>query len=179
MNDFSHFYNIENYEKCKNHPVFYDLNINKYYPNLVFMHYDTIKEDVIHSLIRKIERTKNILLSNEMKTFIYYIHYYYRTCYCTDLETIIEESLEFCNMYINKYNKNFILLSLITYDSKTDIKIIHESISKIREKETDNLKFDFVFRRDDENIEINNISINSWDIIYNKLKNNSYNKINN
>ena len=74
-----------------------------------------ITKEIIDSLNRKIERTKNILLRNEMKVFIYYRHYYFDICFCSELQVIIEESLEFCNMYKNKYNENFILVSLITY----------------------------------------------------------------
>ena len=156
MNDFENFNNINNYEKTTNHPILNwdSFNINKYYPMFVFFHHDTTKQTVIDSLNRKIERTLNTLSNNEMKIFIYYRHYHM----CVDLD-IIHESLDFCEMYKNKYNDNFYLLSLIVYDPSIDIKVINDNISKCINFENKYLKFDFVYKRNDENIELNKISI--------------------
>jgi hypothetical protein len=170
MNDFENFNNINNYEKTTNHPILNwdSFNINKYYPMFVFFHHDTTKQTVIDSLNRKIERTLNILSTSEMKIFIYYRHYNWDFNMCSDLNVIINESMDFCKIYKDKYNDNFYLLSLITYDSQTDIKIIHQDILLLKKNENKYLKFDFVYRRNDENEELNKIAINSWDNIFHK-----------
>lgn len=53
--DFSYFSDINNYTKTTNHPILHwkSFNINKYYPNFVFMHHDTTKPQVIESLKEK------------------------------------------------------------------------------------------------------------------------------
>lgn len=127
MNDFNHFDDINNYIKTKEHPILNwgEFNINKYYPTFCFMHHDTGNQNVIDSLIRKIDRTKHVLSSNHYKTFIYYRHYNCDLIKCTDLKVITEECIDFCNIYKNKYNYNFSLLALITYDINEDINILH------------------------------------------------------
>lgn len=168
LNDFNYFNDLSNYTGTINHPILNwdSFNINKYYPNIVFMNYDTSQQCVIDSLNRKIERTKNVLSMTEMKIFIYYRHYNFNNS--LDLNLIVEESLEFCKMYKNKYNNNFYILSLITYDVNTDITKINNDMSHVKNYEDNNLKFEFVYRRNDNNQELNNISIKSWDNIFNK-----------
>ena len=170
INNFLHFNNINNYDKTINHPIlnWKPFDINKDYPTFVFMHHDTPQQNIIDSLNRKIERTQNVLSSNEMKIFIYYRHYNWDFNMCSDLNVIINESMDFCKIYKDKYNDNFYLLSLITYDSQTDIKIIHQDILLLKKNENKYLKFDFVYRRNDENEELNKIAINSWDNIFHK-----------
>lgn len=170
INNFLHFNNINNYDKTINHPIlnWKPFDINKDYPTFVFMHHDTTQQNIIDSLNRKIERTQNVLSSNEMKIFIYYRHYNWDFNMCSDLNVIINESMDFCKIYKDKYNDNFYLLSLITYDSQTDIKIIHQDILLLKKNENKYLKFDFVYRRNDENEELNKIAINSWDNIFHK-----------
>lgn len=63
---------------------------------------------------------------------------------------------------------NFYLLSLIVYDYKIDIKVINDNILKYKNFENKYLKFDFVYKRNDEDIEFNKISIKSWDDIFKK-----------
>lgn len=169
-NDFSYFNNIENYTKTSNHPILnWDkFNINKYYPNFVFMHHDTTKNEVIESFNRKIERTKDILKSNEKKIFIYYRHYHWDLNFCNDLNVLINESQEFCDLYKDKYNNNFILLSLIVYDPQNDNELIDKELKILRNNENENLKFDYTFRRNDKNKNLNKLFIKSWDNIFQK-----------
>ncbi len=169
--DFSHFNNIKNYTKTTTHPIlnWAPFNINKYYPNFVFMHHDTTKPQIIESLNRKIERTQNILSNPAKKIFIYYRHYHWSFNLCSDLDVLINESLEFCEMYKNKYNtKNFYLLSLIVYDPKIDTDKINTELSHLRNNENENLKFDFLYRRNDKNNKLNQYFIKSWDNVFEK-----------
>ena len=171
--DFSYFNNIENYTKTTTHPIlnWAPFNINKYYPNFVFMHHDTTKPEIIESLNRKIERTQNILSNPAKKIFIYYRHYHWSFNLCSDLNILINESLEFCEIYKNKYNnKNFYLLALIVYDPKIDTDKINTELSHLRNNENENLKFDFLYRRNDKDKNLNQLFIKSWDNVFEKYK---------
>ena len=165
--NFSHFNNIKNYTKTTTHPIlnWAPFNINKYYPNFVFMHHDTTKQEIIESLNRKIERTKNVLNSKRKKVFIYYRHYDDPRNPINDLNIIINESLEFCEMYKNKYNNNFYLLSLIVYHPKIDKDKINTHLLKLRNNENENLKFDFVYRKNDKD---NEFFVKSWNNLFKK-----------
>ena len=166
--DFSYFSDINNYTKTKNHPILHwaSFNINKYYPNFVFMHHDTTKPQVIESFNRKIKRTQNILSNSANKIFIYYRHYLNSD---SNLDKLINESLEFCEMYKNKYNnENFFLLSLIVYEPTINIDKINTDIHYLRSNNKKNLKFDFLYKRNDNNKELNKPFINSWNNIFKK-----------
>lgn len=169
-NDFNNFNDIKNYTKTNTHPILNNstYNINKYYPNFVFMHHDTTKPEIIESLNRKIERTKQILHSPKKKIFIYYRHYHWNFNLCSDLNVLINESLEFCEMYKTQYNNNFILLSLVVYDNKIDIEKINNELKYLRNNENDYIKFDFVYRKDNKNKNINQLFIKSWNNIFKK-----------
>lgn len=171
--DFYHLNNIKNYAKRTTHPILngVPVNINKYYPNVVFMHHDTTKPQIIESLNRKIERTQNILSNPAKKIFIYYRHYHWSFNLCSDLDVLIKESLDFCEMYKNKYNtKNFYLLSLIVYDTKIDKDKINTELYHLRNNENENLKFDFLYRRNDNDKKLNKLFIKSWDNVFEKYK---------
>jgi hypothetical protein len=163
--DFSYFEDIKNYCKTTTHPIltWNAFNINKFYPNFVFMHHDTSNKEVIDSFVRKINRTRDVLSSSDKKVFIYYRHYYFDLNFCSDLNILVNESSEFCDMYKTKHNDNFYLLSLITFDTQHDKNKIQEDLLKLKKAETKYLKFDYVFRRNDDNAELNQIAINSWD----------------
>jgi hypothetical protein len=169
MNDFKCFNDINNYTVTDSHPIlnWASFNINKFYPMFVFMHHDTTSQHIIDSLTRKILRTQQLLNSNEMKVFIYYRHYN-RTKYhiCSDVNVIVNESSEFCDMYATKYNKNFCLLSILTYEHYEDISKIDNDISYARKFETENLKFDFAYRQLEYNSELNKNHYDSWKRIF-------------
>lgn len=173
-NDFEHFDKVENYTTTTTHPILKGTrrgpqNINKHYPNIVFMHHDATKPQIIESLNRKIERTQNILSNPAKKVFIYYRHYHWSFNLCSDLDVLINESLEFCEMYKNIYNtKNFYLLSLIVYDPKFDTDKINTELSHLRKNENENLKFDFLYRRNNKNKKLNQFFIQSWDNVFEK-----------
>tara|TARA_B110000971_G_scaffold221756_1_gene270397 strand:- start:202 stop:6702 length:6501 start_codon:yes stop_codon:yes gene_type:complete len=179
-NNFIHFNDLINYTKITTHPIlnWTKCDINKYYPNLVFMHHDTEKKDVIESFIRKINRTEDILISKKKKVFIYYRHYgfdYHEwrapiLNIFLDLEEFIKETLEFCSMYKDLYNENFHLISLITYEPNFDTKNINKHLLILKKYENDYLTFDFVYRRHDSDKMLNNFSINSWNNIFHKYK---------
>ena len=170
--DFKYFDDIKNYTKTTNHPVLKpkSFNINKYYPNFVFMHHNTKEISVIESFNRKILRTKDILKSNNKKVFIYYRHYHWNFNLCNDLNVLINESLEFCEMYKKKYNDNFQLISLIVYNPNINIKKINKELSILKDNENENLKFDFLFRRNDKNKKLNIFFRKSWDRIFRNYK---------
>ena len=153
--DFSNFNNIENYIQTTTHPVLKTppFNVNKYYPNFVFSHHDITKPEIIESLSRKIERTQNILSNSDKKVFIYYRHYHWDFNLCSDLDVLINESLNFCEIYKNKYNtNNFCLLSLIVYDYKIDKNKINTELNYLRNNQNENLLFDFVYRKNNSEI---------------------------
>jgi hypothetical protein len=172
VSDFNHLHDITNYTKTSTHPIlnWNSFNINIYYPMFVFLHHDTTRQDTIDSLNRKIERTQYELSNDEMKVFIYYRHHKCNYNTSSDINDIVDESIEFCKMYMNKYNNNFYLLSLTTYDPHTDITIIENDMATLRSFENDHLRFDFIYRRDDQNQELNKLSVISWDNIFNKYQ---------
>lgn len=164
--DFSNFNDIKNYTKITDHPILkmHSVNINKYYPNFVFLHHDTTNPEIIESLNRKIKRTQNVLSSSAKKIFIY--HRIYNSI--SDLDVLINESLDFCEMYKNKYNtKDFYLLSLFLYNHKTDINKINTDLHYLRNNENENLKFDFVYARNDNDITYT-LFIKSWGVVFEK-----------
>jgi hypothetical protein len=172
INDFNHLHDITNYTQTTTHPIlnWNSFNINQYYPMIVFMHHDTRKQDVIDSLNRKIERTKHALRTNEQKVFIYYRHHKCSLNTSSNINDIIDESVEFCKMYREKYNNNFYLLSLTTYDTQIDITTIQTDMSSLTQFENDNLRFDFIYRRNEVDSELDKLSTISWDNIFNKYK---------
>lgn len=130
------------------------------------MHHDTTKPQVIESFNRKIKRTQNLLSSSTTKIFIYYRHFLNLN---SSLDKLVHESLEFCEMYKNKYNNdNFVLLSLIVYEPQIDINEINKNLVYLRKKNNKNLIFDFLYKRNDYNQELNKLFINSWNNIFKK-----------
>ena len=109
------------------------------------MHHDITNQLVIDSLNRKIVRTKNVLNNKQKKIFIYYRHYYWSFNLCSDLNVLINESLDFCKMYKKKYN--FYLLTLIVSDQKIDTDKINSEVTLLRQNENTNLKFDFLYKK--------------------------------
>ena len=73
-------------------------------------------------------------------------------------------------MYKNKYNNNFYLLALIVYDPKIDIDKINTELSHLRNNENVNLKFDFLYRRNDTDKKLNQFFIKRWDNVFEKYK---------
>ena len=150
-NDFDKFFDIHNYTKIPEHPILGNnkkmWNVNKFYPNFVFMHHNTSKPKIIESLVRKIERTKDVFESKNKKIFIYYRHYHWDFNPCSDFNIIKDESKKFCEMYKNKYDDNFMLLSLVVYDKDYDKEIIDKEVLELQNDNTDNVKYDFVYRR--------------------------------
>ena len=72
-------------------------------------------------------------------------------------------------MYKNKYNtNNFYLLSLIVYDPKIDKDKINTELCNLRNNENENLKFDFLYRRNDNDNQLNTLFIKSWDNVFKK-----------
>ena len=172
QNNFEHLSDIRNYTKSPTHPDmnFKDFNINKYYPNVIFMHHDISKQCIIDSLNRKIDRTRNILSNNEKKVFIYYRHYHRSSVHipnCTDLNVIIEETLDFCKIYKKLFSNNFYILSLIMIDPNTESE---KELLLLKSKNNENIKFDYVYRRNDTNTVLNQLSINRWDYIIKKYQ---------
>ena len=167
-NNFIYFNHIKNYTKTSSHPILKNgiYNINKYYPNFVFLHQDTTNPESIKSIIRKIKRTRNVLNNNKNKFFIYCRHYHNDLLKYTDLNILINESLNFCKIYQAKYNENFCLLSLISYDENINMDVINNEISILRKNENKNLKFDYIYRFDKKNL--NKLFIKRWDIIFKK-----------
>ena len=72
-------------------------------------------------------------------------------------------------MYQKKFNtKNFYLLSLIVYDPQIDKEQINTELYNLRKNENENLKFDFLYRRNDDNEQLNKHFIQSWDNVFEK-----------
>ena len=108
------------------------------------------------------------MCTEEDKIFIYYRHYGHGDNPTTDLNIIIDESLEFCEMYKKKYNENFKLLSFVIYDTIVSNEKITSDVNKLRDNNTKNLEFDYSFKRNDRDKKLNKIHINRWDDIFKK-----------
>ena len=73
-------------------------------------------------------------------------------------------------MYKKKYNDNFQLISLIVYNPNINKKKINKELSILKNNENENLKFDFLFRRNDKNKKLNIFFRKSWDRIFKNYK---------
>jgi len=165
--DFKNLDSLENYTKTDKTQPFLNsgyFNINKFYPSFVFMHYDSINQGVIDSLNRKIARTKLILESNNQKIFIYYR----RIDLKTDPKCIIDETIEFCEMYSNKYNSNFVILSLIMLDRGCDKDELDMYTINLQKHNTKNIKFDFVFKVSEDDLISHELGGIQWENIFKK-----------
>jgi len=178
-NDFLHFDKIENYDIQKNTIIAWEgsnlsnKQINKYYEDVLFYHNKTkINNNDIQSFKRKIERTKNIMNSNEYKYFIYYRHFNIGD----NIDTLVNETNNFCNLYKTKYNNKFLLISCIMVQNNTNLNILEEIINKLNNNKTINVVYDYVYKTDDCDIEKTIISRNRWKIVLEKYINNSEKK---
>jgi hypothetical protein len=170
-NDFLHFDKIENYEMQKNTIIAWEgteisnKQINKYYEDVLFYHNKKkINNDDIESFKRKIERTQNIINSNEYKYFIYYRHFNLND----NINILVEETNNFCNLYRKKYNKEFLLISCIMVENNIDINILNNIINKLTNIKDINCVYDYVYKTDDYDIEKTTISRNRWKIVLEK-----------
>tara|TARA_B110001452_G_scaffold85760_1_gene70092 strand:- start:6 stop:4607 length:4602 start_codon:yes stop_codon:yes gene_type:complete len=175
-NDFLHFDKIENYEIQKNTIIAWEgteisnKQINKYYEDVLFYHNKTkINNNDIDSFKRKIERTQTIMNSNEYKYFIYYRHFKLND----NINILVEETNNFCNLYKKKYNKQFLLISCIMVENNIDINILDNVINKLNNIKDTNCVYDYVYKTDDYDIEKTTISRNRWKIVLEKYINQS------
>lgn len=145
QNNFKYMDDIKNYTVSTTHPVLNAtnvkevVNVNVYYPNVVFLHYDTSCPRVIESLNRKIKRTQEFLSDTRYKVFIY------DRTYQDDGGTkrdLIDETIEFCNVYTRMYNTNFCILALARVPEDTCI--TDEDVSRLQVHNTEHMKFDYV-----------------------------------
>lgn len=138
QNNFKHMNDINNYRVTTSHPVLNTtnvkevLNVNIYYPNVVFLHHDTSKPEIIDSLNRKIARTIEFLNQTDYKVFVYTRKYNCNITKCTDIQIIVDETKEFCDMYRRLYNDNFSILSYIHSDiiMNEDLSIYNDTYMK-------------------------------------------------
>jgi len=146
QNNFKYMDDIKNYTMTTTHPVLNTTNVkevlhvNMYYPNIVFLHYDTSCPRVIESLNRKIKRTQEFLNDTRYKVFIYDRTYDDNTT--RDVNILIDETIEFCNMYTSMYNTNFCILSLARVSEDTCITC--EDVALLQVHNTEHIKFDYV-----------------------------------
>ena len=69
---------------------------------------NTSKIETIKSFNRKINRTREVLKSPKKKFFIYYRHYHWDLNLCTNLNILINESKNFCELYKKLYKKRHV-----------------------------------------------------------------------
>jgi hypothetical protein len=126
------------------------------------MHHDTTKQEIIDSLNRKINRTKLFLQSKKQKIFVYYRHITLET----DSKVLIDETVDFCKMYRKKYNNKFMILSLIMIDAKSDKEKLHTYMLKLQKHNTKYIKFNFVFKRNDDDWALNEVANIRWKNVF-------------
>jgi hypothetical protein len=166
-NNFELFDDINMYTKTNTNTYlsgFYKItnffNINKHYPELVFMHHDTTKLEIIDSLQRKIVRTNELFKTCKNPVFIYYRH----ICYDENIGPIIKEETEqFCATFSSKYNPNFKIISCIMVDQEYDTTKL-ETIMKTLISH-DNIIYEYLYARDDNNRVRNEVANKRWDYI--------------
>ena len=159
-NDFKHFDDIANYSKelvSLNNRSTRLYHINKHHPSFVFFHQDASDPKIIESIKRKIKRTMDVFQNQNKKYFIYYrkpIHDNKQQHTFTDwkesdttVDVLAQESLEFCDMYKQKYDDNFCLISLINYDYGVSESVITKDLNALRVNENENLKFDYIYKK--------------------------------
>jgi len=170
--DFQHFLKLENYIKT-DHIILTPLlkstfNINLFYPNLAFMHNDIINETAIDSFSRKIKRTREILQSKEKKVFLYYRHYHHTITNIHDINILIKETQNFANMYKEKFNNNFVIVSLIIVAPMFRKDELEKYLIILKEFSNEHIQFDYAYRRNDSNVELNDIANKRWTEILDK-----------
>ena len=113
--DFAHLTESDMYEKTKDHEYlnwdyFY---VHKLYPKIGFMHHDPSKPTTMESFHRKIERTRQLLHSEENKTLIYYRHLHFAIIDKDIVKTLVQETEQFIHLMITRFHPNFKMLSLV------------------------------------------------------------------
>jgi hypothetical protein len=122
-NDFKGFDNIFFYEKTRKHPVLTwdEFIVNRLYPTVAFMHHNVFQKGILDSIIRKIQRTKEVLALPHHKTFFYYRKYDDKTPIDTD--ALVKETEEFCALYDRKYGTPYTIISCLMVEPGTDVEI--------------------------------------------------------
>jgi hypothetical protein len=168
LDDFSKFYDNENYIKREDHPIFGNCNINKYFPEFVFLHHDTNKPEIVESIKRKADRTKLLIESNEYKKFLYFRPYVGNDIKKDgrvltgeeNLKILIEETENFVEVFRKKYNDNFHIYSMLDFDYEYNLEKINNIMKKC--ENTKFITYTYKFKRyDKDSVKIQN-SINRW-----------------
>lgn len=110
--EFEPFLDRDNYEYTRNHTILnWDaFNVNRFYPELALMHYDTRDDAVFQSVCRKVQRTRDLFADNTFKVFLYYRGYYAGP---ETVQILAEETEYFDAEFSAKYNSNYAIVSLV------------------------------------------------------------------
>ena len=175
-NDFLYFDKEENYEVQKNTIIAWEgskLNnkqVNKFYEDVLFYHNkNKINNSDIESFNRKIERTKNILNSSEYKYFIYYRHFNLND----NIDILLNETHNFFDMYKNKYNNQFLLISCIMVENTINTNILQKIVNNLNNNQNINCVYDYVYKTNDYDPQKINISRNNGRLLLEKYINQS------
>lgn len=189
-NGFEAMENPANHTRTVEHPISIYKNrpfsICMEYPNIVFMHHNTIEKATMDSIKRKISRTKEAFESTDPKTFIYYRHYHWDFNLVDDLSIILEESRDFCKVYREVYgisgcgdkgvrsSVDFKLVSLVVYRHDTDPNVIQREMQELDRLFCEScggepIRFGYVFRKDEKITESVKKHEESWDKVINMV----------
>lgn len=150
-NDFKGLDNIFLYEKTRKHPVltWNAFIVNRLYPTVAFMHHNVFQPGVLDSIIRKIQRTKEVLESPAHKTFFYYRKY-------GKTDALIQETEEFCALYERKYGTPYTIISCLMVEPGTEVDIPSYPTKN------PNITYTYLYSRDDVDTIRNQYSVKRW-----------------
>ena len=69
-------------------------------------------------------------------------------------------------MYKEKFNSNYLLVSLILVDPKFNKDLLEKYVSTLKEYSDDNIQFYYAYRRNNSIVELNNIANIRWKEIF-------------
>lgn len=150
--DFVHLTDSDMYERTNTHEYlnwdyFY---VHKLYPKIGFMHHDPTRPGTMESFQRKIDRTRQLLHSEEDKVLIYYRHLCFAIIDKDIVKTLVQETEQFIDLMIARFHPNFKVISLVMIDDvdydKDTIKTLIDTLQAYNNK---HVTYDYVYSCDD------------------------------
>ena len=162
--DFADLTESDMYERTNTHEYlnwdyFY---VHKLYPKIGFMHHDPTRPGTMDSFQRKIDRTRQLLHSEEDKVLIYYRHLHFAIIEKDIVQTLVQETEQFIDLMIARFHPNFRILSLVMVNQDVDKDSIQKLVEDLRCHNNKHVTYDYVYSRDDENTTRNEVANTRW-----------------
>jgi hypothetical protein len=103
-----------------------------------------------------------VLQNKNKKVFLYYRHYHDEITNIQDITVLIKETTSFANMYKQKFNNNFVIVSLIIVEPSFNHDVLEKYMITLKEHVNENIYFDYAYRRNDSHLESNESVNKRW-----------------